>query len=176
MKIYLYTENFEKERFDFYQFATDGLRRIEPKDDDYARIMSEASDLECNKDPDESGVAAVGGVYGIRNKTYVAFKVLINEVAPCGRKRLVFGFTEPVERYGDIQVRRALELLMQECSISMPEDRLTLLERCIDEARKESRRLIFRRWKAVAVATIAASIGIVVACKKTTSTKQGEKK
>lgn len=166
MKIYLYTENFEKERFDLYQFATDGLRRIEPKDDDYSRIMSEASDLECNKDPDESGVAAVGGVYGFRNKTYVAFKVLINEVAPCGRKRLIFGFTEPVWRYGDLEVRRAFELLMQECSISMPEDRLTLLERCIEEARKMSRRRLFRRWKAVPAAAIAESMRISLRAKK----------
>ena len=166
MKLYLYTENFEKERFDLYQFATDGLRCIEYEDIDYSRIMSEASDLECNKDPDEMGVAAVGGVHGFWIKTYVAFKVLINEVAPCGRKRLVFGFTEPVQRYGDIKVKKAMELLMQKCSISMPEDRLELLVRCVDEAKKESRKLVFTRQKAIAVATIAASIGAIVCVNK----------
>ena len=94
MTIYLYTENFETERFDLFKFASGRLDMIDDVGE-YSRVMSMMSDLECEDEIDKDGVAVAGGVYGRLIKTYASFKVLINELAPCGRGRLIFGSTEP---------------------------------------------------------------------------------
>ncbi|MGN0852139.1 MAG: hypothetical protein ACI4Q3_02045 [Kiritimatiellia bacterium] len=144
MIIYLYTENFETKRFDLFKFVSGRLDIIDDEEE-YSRGMSMMLDLECIEEVDKDGVAAVGGVYGRLKKTYVSFKVLINELAPSGRGRLIFGSTEPSlcfhypwsNKQVPREVKEAIEQLMQRNNVTVPCERLENLEQCVTIAKKQ---------------------------------------
>ena len=165
MKIYLYTENFDKERFDLYQYSEGRLELIEGDSSGYTRLMSQIVNWECKRDVGECGVAASGGLYGFLGKKYVSFKVRINETAPCGRSRLIFGCTEPSLWWSENRVVEAVRFLLERLSLSIPEERLRLLDACISEAKRKTQFLIRRRQLSVVVATMALIAGTMT-CKR----------
>lgn len=165
MKIYLYTENFDKERFDLYQYSEGRLDLIEGDSSEYTRLMSQIANWECKSDVGECGVAASGGLYGFLGKKYVSFKVRINETAPCGRSRLIFGCAEPSLWWGENRVVEAIRLLLERLSLSIPEERIRLLEACISEAKRKTQLLIRRRQLSVEVLALALIAGAMT-CKK----------
>jgi len=170
MTIYLYTENFGTERFDLFKFESGRLGMIDDVEE-YSRDMSVMSDLECIDEVDEEGVAVAGGVYGRLKKTYVSFKVLINESAPCGRGRLIFGCTEPSlwfhypwsNKQVVEEVRNAIDLLLRKTNVTIPSARLAKLEQRVSAAKKRCWHK-FAGQAAVVVASILATAVFLCKC------------
>ena len=165
MKIYLYTENFDKERFDLYQYSEGRLELIEGDSPEYARLMAQIVNWECKSDVGECGVAASGGLCGLLGKKYVSFKVRINETAPCGRSRLIFGCAEPSLWWGENRIVEAVRLLLERLSLSISEERIHSLAARIEEAKRRTQLLIRRRQVSVAVSASVLIAGIIT-CKR----------
>ena len=134
MNIYLYTENFETQGFDIFVFDSKSklLTRIPHGPDSQSRLkwLSEHEAPEEIKD----GISTWGSSGA---KAFLSFKIQIDQLAPSGRTRLIFGTTESVWITSQLEesidfILMGIDALLKECSLTIPLQRMQRLQKCLE--------------------------------------------
>lgn len=123
MEVYLYTENFDTQSFDFAIYNNGRLRSLQGQ-----RLQAEiklASKIECPHDIDPQTGFVVYANSSIR-LSFASFKLLINETSPSGRGRLIFGHSAKkflTEMIKPAEIVSAIDAFTAEKSLSIPDTR-----------------------------------------------------
>lgn len=133
MRLYLYTENFESNRFDL-SLSENGEdpQPVSAKDED--NIISKMSELECKRQVDDHGIAVETRD---ASRRCIAFKILLQQKSPEGRNRLAFGCAEADGSFSETDISniiRAVVFFFGDMAISVPDGRLTDLRKSLLEA------------------------------------------
>lgn len=159
MTVYLYTENFENSVYRLYEYSGGRLRRL--SDEQNNKYLDIASRRECGKALDDGGIS-VSGECGMR--FYLSFSILINELAPSGRRRLLFGFTKPEfipnDDFGWIEA--AIREFCDVSHISIPRERLKMLLDALSEKHYEIRQESYKRVIRIIAAIFTLGISALV--------------
>ena len=159
MKVYLYTENFETKSFDLFVYDEGELQTITDKE--ATNLLGKVANYECQSDIDANGVAVD---CERRHGTVIyPFKVKIDQSAPSGRGRLIWGLGEgkqPSE--SDVSVIiQALQALLIRCGLSIHQDRMSWLEKNLLVIRDRQHVMQCKR-KTVSIILVAMVIAIVL--------------
>lgn len=152
MKTYLYTGDPNQNRFLLY-VVEDGI--LKPVSDSESNTrLSLLARKECPHNPDDDGIAVSAGFY----ECHISFKLVVDQCLSSGRKRVIFGTTEELPRLSEFNaetVIRAVELLLEELSLTVSATRIDILRKNLYAAHRNSQ----RRW----ITTIISTVGGIAA-------------
>lgn len=151
--IYLYTENFRTKRFDLYAFENGNEWRLvkEPEGE-----LSALGKIECQSE-------LTDGIAVDDNTQWITFRIEIDQKAPSGRGRLVWGGVSKgvLDQRGVEVAMIAIRGLLEKLSLSAPEDRLNTLHSKLQQiCQKENTRQTVVGAAALIVGAACTAIGL----------------